>query len=117
MKTLKKSKCFSIVEVIVVCAVVAILASLIMSASSSVREAGRKTTCLNNLKQIQSIYEAYRKDHRKAPAGDLVNHDDFSFAEDYVSESDLGTFICPGDNSNQLVSIGLNGLDGHKSYS
>ncbi|MDD7987090.1 hypothetical protein PQO01_19235 [Lentisphaera marina] len=117
MKTLKKSKRFSIVEVIVVCAVVAILASLIMSASSSVREAGRKTTCLNNLKQIQSIYEAYRKDHRKAPAGDLVNHDDFSFAEDYVSESDLGTFICPGDNSNQLVSIGLNGLDGYTSYS
>jgi len=122
MKTLKKSKSFSIVEVIVVCAVVAILASLIMSASSSVREAGRKTTCLNNLKQIQAIYEAYRKDYRKAPAGDLVNHDDFRFAEEYISASDLDTFICPGDEANDLVAVNnqkglLDALNGHTSYS
>jgi len=117
MKTLIKSKSFSIVEVIVVCAVVAILSSLIMSASSSVREAGRKTTCLNNLKQIQAIYEAYRKDHRKAPAGDILLLNDFTFASEYISESDLETFICPGDESNELLARGIDGLDGYTSYS
>ena len=114
MKTPKRYKSFSVIEVVVVCAVVAILASLIMSASSSVREAGKKTTCLNNLKQIQAVYEAYRKDHRKAPAGDIENHDDFSFAKAYVTVSDLDTFVCPGDKNVELTS--LDHLDGHTSY-
>ena len=75
MKTLKRSKRFSVVEVVVVCAVVSILASLIMSASRSIREAGKRTTCLNNLKQIQTVYEAYRKiivNHQKAILHRLV---------------------------------------------
>ncbi|MDD7987091.1 hypothetical protein PQO01_19240 [Lentisphaera marina] len=105
MKTPKLCKYFSIVEVVVVSAVIAILASLIMSASSSIREAGKKTTCLNNLKQIQAVYEAYRKDHRKSPEGDKDNHDDFSFAKDYVDMSDLDMFVCPGDEAvSQLTS-------------
>jgi type II secretory pathway pseudopilin PulG len=115
MKTPKLCRYFSVVEVIVVSAVIAILASLVMSASSSIREAGKRTTCLNNLKQIQAIYEAYRKDHRKSPEGDSQNHDDFSFAKNYVEVSDLDTFICPGDSSAEKMTS-IDHLDGHTSY-
>ncbi len=63
MKTLRSLKHFTVVEVVVVLTVISILVSLIMSASSSIRETGKKTTCLNNLKQIQVYFETYVKNN------------------------------------------------------
>ena len=92
-----------------------------MSASRSVREAGKRTTCLNNLKQIQSVIESYRKDHRKAPFSYEENKtaddyfSDFSFAADYISEGDLEVFHCPGDDNTKTMTS-LDELSGGSSY-
>ena len=77
-----------------------------------------RTTCLNNLKQIQAIVETYKKDNRKSPfnyeSNSYASFGDFTFAVDYVEENDLDSFHCPGDDSD-ISSIA--DLDGGTSYS
>ena len=52
-------KSFTLIELLVVIAIIAILASIMMPALSSAREAGKRTVCLSNLKQIGTAMEMY----------------------------------------------------------
>ena len=51
-------KRFSLVEAILVCAIVSILASFIFTKSKEIRLEGKRLDCLNNMKQIQLMLEA-----------------------------------------------------------
>ncbi|MDD7984583.1 type II secretion system protein [Lentisphaera marina] len=112
-------KHFSLIELLVIVAVIGILSGLIFHASGVARERAKLTTCHNNLKQVQTIYEVYRKDHRKTPFNeDAVSREefgDFTFASDYVTEEDLVSFVCPGDEGANVASHA--DLDGNTSYS
>lgn len=53
---------FSLVELLVVVAIIAIFAALLLPVLSNARERGRRTACLSNLKQIGLALEMYVQD-------------------------------------------------------
>jgi len=89
---MQKRAGYTLIEILVVIAIIAILAGLIFPVFASVREAGRRTKCLSNLKQLGTAFELYCQDYDSdyvAPKylGHLYPH--------YARSEAL--FICPSD--------------------
>jgi prepilin-type N-terminal cleavage/methylation domain-containing protein len=60
----KASKCaFTLIELLVVIAIIAILAAILLPVLSSAQERGKRTGCLNNLKQIAAGSLVYANDN------------------------------------------------------
>ena len=57
---------FTLVELLVVIAVIAILAALLLPAVARAKEHARRTACRSNLGQINLAFHAYADDHRDA---------------------------------------------------
>jgi prepilin-type N-terminal cleavage/methylation domain-containing protein len=53
---------FTLVELLIVIAVIAILAALVLPALSSAKQSAKRTVCLNNLKQINLGLRMYADD-------------------------------------------------------
>ncbi len=103
---------FTLVELLVVIAIIAILAALLLSVLSKAKATAHRTTCLNNLKQIDLAVRMYADDNREILPGitnstsDGGTNDSFFFYKDLVkgyvglhggsSEQDV-LFSCPAD--------------------
>ncbi len=61
----------TLVELLVVVAVLAALVALLLPAVQSVRELGRRTACMNNLRNIDCAVYGYESAHRTFPVGCL----------------------------------------------
>jgi prepilin-type N-terminal cleavage/methylation domain-containing protein/prepilin-type processing-associated H-X9-DG protein len=60
-------KAFTIVELLVVIAIIGVLVALLMPAIQAAREAARRTTCTNNMKQLAMSVITYETSHQFLP--------------------------------------------------
>ncbi|MFZ2654770.1 MAG: DUF1559 domain-containing protein [Victivallales bacterium] len=65
-KTVKSQK-FSLIELLIVIAIIAILAAMLLPALGMAKEMGKRTVCMNNLKQIGLLCTEYSLDYNQYP--------------------------------------------------
>ena len=69
----KNRRGFTLVELLVVIAIIGILIGMLLPAVQAVREAARRTTCANNIRQLALSCHNYESANRRFPPGTIYN--------------------------------------------
>lgn len=93
-----RAKGFTLIELLTVIGIIAVLATLLMSALSSAKQKARIAKCTSNLRQISLAFNMYFDDYRNRPQGyeELVEGD-------YLAAKEV--LICPEDKSGKWANL------------
>lgn len=77
---MKQKKRFTLIELLVVIAIIAILAAMLLPALGSVKESGKQTQCINNIRQVGMSAQRYADDNKSwFPHGNYTTNANYLF--------------------------------------
>ncbi len=65
-------RAFSILELIISLAIIAVLVAILLPVLAQARSTGRRTVCAANLRQIGAAFQAYSQDNRRFPVAEAA---------------------------------------------
>jgi prepilin-type N-terminal cleavage/methylation domain-containing protein len=110
MKLIKKTAGFTLVEIMIVVAIIGLLAAIAVPNFVQARNTTRKNTCINNLRLIDAAKEQYALENNK----DSATTPDDADLEPYMKGDEMPT--CPSEGAYTVDAIGSPptcDVDGH----
>ena len=97
---------FTLIEILVVVAIIAMLAAILFPVFSRARENARKTSCLSNLKQITTAWTMYAQDYDEKVCPSYYYTDGFDHEHAWDFDLIWGGYV---DGNPQSYTVGLLG--------